>query len=797
MTKSTIAFWYSTLCAMTLCLSNVNAAEGVSELRSLDTTPEEATPIIPELAQAEQESPSYEMTPQDECGLGLHHMRVAARYTTPKGIGYQPGYTTLEGFFAPPMFLKEAWLPFLDLRGHVFDNGKFAANAGLGLRYLTSSRVWGINSYYDYRNTRHQHYNQYSAGLESLGRVWDFRINGYLPVGKKQSPFYQSSFVGFSGNNLIVRSAREFAMKGANAEVGFHLDHFQKAPLYFAGGPYYLTGAGATAWGGELRGSVELFKRYFRLEANVSYDHFFKWIGQAQASINIPFGERRQVTKRNHRSCSQAMALNARALQRVDRFEIIPVGKQHLTSAAIDPATGKPWVFWFVNNTSSSLGTIESPFPTLLQAQNASSPNQVIYVFPGNGTTTGMNAGITLQNSQLLLGAANAYSIPTTGGKITIPALASSAPNITNTAGNVVTLANNNTVSGFNIAVTFTGGNGLSGTGITNLTANNNAFTTALSDTDGVYLLNPSGQVAINNSSFNGFNNVSSTFSGNGIYLELDTGSALTTLSVAGSNFNNISNTNGSTSFGGTGVLAYLNGGTLTNYNVSNSTFNSIMNPHANMVGGVSTYVSAGTINHMKVVDSTFNDMVSSGAGINIDPDSSGTINNVTLSSNSFSNLTNTGFGIIFQPAGTIDNADILNNTFSGISSGSKGIEIFPRSGATITASISNCTFEITSTNSTGILFDGLNAGNTSLKVTGNSFAGIDPISAGYAAEFVADEGSLCLDFTNNNATPTSSPDPYLFQQSSPGVFNITAGSDSTTNTGQFSITGTIGSCTQ
>ena len=134
----------------------------------------------------------------------------------------------------------------------MFDNGRFAANVGIGVRYLDTSRVWGFNTYYDYRNTNHQHYNQYSAGLESLGRVWDFRINGYLPFGRKQSHYFHTRFDSFRGNSMILKSVRDFALKGFNAEAGFHLDHFKQAPLYFAAGPYYLTGVGKSTWGGSF-----------------------------------------------------------------------------------------------------------------------------------------------------------------------------------------------------------------------------------------------------------------------------------------------------------------------------------------------------------------------------------------------------------------------------------------------------------------------------------------------------------------------------------------------------------------
>ncbi len=276
---------------------------------------------------------------ETECCWGPKHKYVAARYTAPKGIGYNKGYTSLEGFFAPRNFRWEAWLPYLDLRGHVFDNGKCAANAGLGLRYLACSHLWGVNAYYDYRNSSHEHYHQVAVGFETLGTVWDFRINGYLPVGEKESPRFNTS-ASFEGNFLIIRTSRTFAMKGANAEVGAHVDCYEKAPLYFAAGPYYLNAGGKTAWGGELRGRVDLFSRYFRIEVNTSYDSVFKWIGQAQWSVNIPFGGRSVVN-----GCSRDALLYERAVQPVDRFEIIPEVKRHIASPATDPATGEPWVF--------------------------------------------------------------------------------------------------------------------------------------------------------------------------------------------------------------------------------------------------------------------------------------------------------------------------------------------------------------------------------------------------------------------------------------------------------------------
>lgn len=388
------------------------------------------------------------------CGESPHPMRLTARHIDPNGIGYTQGYTTVEGFF--PVTNCDHWVLFLDVRGHVFNDGRPAANGGLGIRYLADSRVWGLNAYYDYRKTHHQHYNQVAMGLESLGKVWDFRVNGYLPFGDHKSHYYGLKFSRFKGHKAILSQKYEYTLAGGNAEAGAHVNTWKNCPLYFAGGPYYLTGQGHTAWGGQLRATITMFK-YLELGGNVSYDHLFKWIGQGQVALNFPFGGRKQVAKCTNSTtkCSDLMAVSQRAYQPVDRFEIIPIDRKHKYSAAIDPATGKPYYFVFVNNTSSSNGTIKSPYPTLAAAQANSGPHNIIYVFPGDGTTRGMNTGIVLSDYQRLWGSSYAQKLPTTLGSVIISATPGStingvvfSPIITNTSGPVVTLGNGNEISG-------------------------------------------------------------------------------------------------------------------------------------------------------------------------------------------------------------------------------------------------------------------------------------------------------------------------------------------------------------
>ncbi len=371
---------------------------------------------------------SANLCADDECcGMSPRPMRMTARHIEANGVGYNQGYTTLEGFFSPNDLCYDDWIPFLDLRAHVFNSGKWAANAGLGARYINSSRVWGGNIYYDYRDTNHQHYNQVGLGFESLGEVWDFRANGYLPVGMTRSPFYKPRFAQFEGHSLVISRKIEFAMRGVNAEVGAHVKNCQDIPLYFAAGPYYLGGRGKNAWGGELRATVDI-GNYLRLEGNTSYDSVFHWIGQGQVSLMVPFGAKRAVRKHCN-CCPTALALSQRALQRVDRNEIIAVDDKHKLTRLSSP------FFIFVDSNSHSDGTWESPYPTLILAQDNSGPNDVIYVLPGNGSPYDVTSsgGFTMQEGQKLWGSSVSHPLDTPYGAITIPALSKAMPSVLNT----------------------------------------------------------------------------------------------------------------------------------------------------------------------------------------------------------------------------------------------------------------------------------------------------------------------------------------------------------------------------
>ena len=328
-----------------------------------------------------------------------------------------------------------SFMPFFDIRGHVFNDGKWAGNVGIGERTLLESidHTFGSYLYYDVRRVGHGlTVNQLSPGIELVGERMEYRINGYFPVGKHKSREYGFKFDKFSGHSIILKGKQQQAMMGGDAEVGVHITQSTRYDVYAGAGPYYFHSSNASAWGGKVR-LLGRYKEYVTLEVAYSYDHLFRNVVQGSLAFTLPFGRKLQ---RCGKCCPQTdNLLLSRAAFAPSRFEIPVVKRVNKREKAINPVTGDPWVVWFVNNTSHSAGTFESPFPTLLQAQNASSPNQMIYVFPGDGTTNGMNAGITLQDGQSFFGSGINQQFATTKGTKTIPAMSSSNPSITNTAG--------------------------------------------------------------------------------------------------------------------------------------------------------------------------------------------------------------------------------------------------------------------------------------------------------------------------------------------------------------------------
>jgi hypothetical protein len=161
--------------------------------------------LAPQIHSAPQQEPANDSI---QCSSPLHTGHVGFRQNEARGIGYKEGYTTMEVFTIFDQISSSYFMPFFDLRGHVFNNGKLAGNAGIGERTLIPSieHVFGSYVYYDVRNDNHGlTIHQISPGLELLSKRMEYRINGYFPVGDAKSHKYDWDFDKFRHNGCVEK----------------------------------------------------------------------------------------------------------------------------------------------------------------------------------------------------------------------------------------------------------------------------------------------------------------------------------------------------------------------------------------------------------------------------------------------------------------------------------------------------------------------------------------------------------------------------------------------------------------
>ncbi|MCX6991146.1 MAG: inverse autotransporter beta domain-containing protein [Chlamydiae bacterium] len=212
-----------------------------------------------------------------------------------KGLGYDKGYSTLGAFLIMPYSEKRVVYPFVDIRAHNFNDGKWAANCGMGLRLADVGKcnALGGNIYYDYRRTN-THLQQVGMGLEALSRFADCRLNGYFPFGNKLTVRECYKWV-YPEDYYLNLKVLHRALPGMNVEVETSLKKWNAGVIidpYLAIGPYFYQQKHAhNIWGGQARVGVNLWRNIVRFEVRGSYDPTFHGILQGLLSISAPLGK--------------------------------------------------------------------------------------------------------------------------------------------------------------------------------------------------------------------------------------------------------------------------------------------------------------------------------------------------------------------------------------------------------------------------------------------------------------------------------------------------------------------------
>lgn len=233
-------------------------------------------------------------------------------------------FTTL-GIFLAPDYVVDSFFPLIDLRGHRLDNDLYAFDVGIGGRYILQRNCFcemmGINLFYDWRQGYLHEYNQLGVGFEILGRRWDFRANGYLPVGQKR---YSVKYIydQYVGGYVITERRHEVTTYGFNAEVGWLAFCRNGFMLYAAAGPYYLTRKSfffEPIIGGEIRIRPQ-YRDYFAVDVRFSHDSKYKTIWDTTFIVSLPLY---QMSHQNECPCHLT---DRQIYQPIERLELMTLG---------------------------------------------------------------------------------------------------------------------------------------------------------------------------------------------------------------------------------------------------------------------------------------------------------------------------------------------------------------------------------------------------------------------------------------------------------------------------------------
>lgn len=357
---------------------------------------------------------------------------------------------------------------FLDGQITLNDDTQIGYNVGAGLRWHSlplfsfgpdAEKLMGASIWLDGSSTPDDHFfSQIGLSLEMLGERVDFRANGYLPVGnnERDTAMAATGEFDFIDNTLsqLTSGSREIALTAAEFETAFRVQQDRDFWL-FAGG-YGLSNAGFDTVG--FRGGMRGYATPdLMLQLAVTQDDLF--------DTNVVFGATWFIgrTRTNTRRCNN---LRDRFREPVLRNDYVPVYTERLTggTAMRDNTTNQVLRFTHVDSAAAAGGdgTVERPLNSLdnLAANSQAGDRVLVY------SDSSLNAQTaTLQNDQQLLGLGTptgsttpaTYQIDTRQlGNINLPsptaaASAGAMPQINDSTGPAVVLAQNNRVE--NLAI--------------------------------------------------------------------------------------------------------------------------------------------------------------------------------------------------------------------------------------------------------------------------------------------------------------------------------------------------------
>ncbi|MEL6816076.1 MAG: right-handed parallel beta-helix repeat-containing protein, partial [Cyanobacteria bacterium J06598_3] len=467
---------------------------------------EKVEETTPEIA-ADALSQSLENSSENNTATDL---RVRPRFRLDyngSGGGFD-GFAGIESF-VPLRQTPSQNVSYFNGRLNLDNDGDIGTNVLFGHRALSenSDRLYGGYAAWDTRSTGSNTFNQLGAGFESLSNTWDWRINGYLPIGNTSSDVSSTNEIQsatFQDNALLLdvlnNQTVQSALAGIDAEVGGKLLDFGEngGDLRGFGGLYYRDGSGTD---GSLGISLRLEAQPINavnVGAGIQYDDIFGTNVLFQVGVSLPSPAVRSSNPDDN--TDNIDTLYARIADPIVRSNAIVLDEQiestleeDVVAVAADsgdalnirhviPATG----------TAAGTGTAEAPADTIANAVTSANSGDLIYVREGNaGGSFTIPDGVDVRSTNAV------QTIATQFGDVQLPESGSgNKPTISN---GTVTLGNDTMLMGFDIVDS--GGDAIAGNNIRNVTLTGNNVSNALGA--GIRLEDVGGTVTIDNNELN------------------------------------------------------------------------------------------------------------------------------------------------------------------------------------------------------------------------------------------------------------------------------------------------------
>lgn len=626
-----------------------------------------------------------------------------------------------------PVLGTKDLLIFADDKTTFGANSRNEENIGLGLRnlFFDEKLILGGNFFYDTAYTEnHVRHHQLAFGLEGLSKWVDARANFYFPIsGEKLVSATATGGGGVSGDyafrsrSLVqiisgggITSIYEEPLRGLDYEGGVLIPYLSEylETRVFIGGYNYFPDEGKGING--IKGRIEVRPlKALTINVEVRDDNYNPTEYFVEGFVSIPLETMNVFRIKNPFTDLKEYfgykkgirPLRQRMVDRVVRDIDIKAKTNTISTGSTGPGSEtKIHDLTYVDNTYAgpepSDGTMEHPYLTV--ADGVSNAIGDKWVFVRNGNT--YNEHVNLTDNLTLWG--SGYN----GG---FQGLVVSEVNPVidgGGSGNVITLANNNTVMG--MIVWGSGTSDEAGIYGHNINGANILFNGSINNgCHGIYLLFDDGGSHSNFTLTS--NTMSGNLNGNGLYVSNDAGST-----VSGFTFTN--NTVGADTRNRTGVVIFnMNGSTASNFYFGDNTITGNQLYGIDLENWTGSVLSNFTFNGNNISGTL------SGTGVWISNGGAG-MSGFTFTGNTVNNNNYIGIGIRSYLAGNaVTGFTFNNNTISG--NGNDGVDL----EAWNNSIMSNCSFvnnSITGNASGGVYLLSATGGSMSSINLGDGTAG-------------------------------------------------------------------------